>query len=54
MALHGIDLEVSRGELLMIVGPSGCGPVTAIFALEDLPEKWTSFTQKNAEYYEKK
>jgi NAD-dependent dihydropyrimidine dehydrogenase PreA subunit len=27
-------------------------PVTAIFALEDLPEKWASFTQKNAEYYE--
>ena len=29
-------------------------PVTAIFALEDLPEKWASFTQKNAEYYENK
>lgn len=29
-------------------------PVTAIFALEDLPEKWTSFTQKNAQYYETK
>ena len=29
-------------------------PVTAIFALEDLPEKWAGFTQKNAEYYENK
>jgi len=29
-------------------------PVSAIFALEDLPEKWDSFTQKNAEYYVKK
>jgi NAD-dependent dihydropyrimidine dehydrogenase PreA subunit len=29
-------------------------PVTAIFALEDLPEKWASFTEKNAAYYEKK
>src|SRR6266498_2881038 len=26
-------------------------PVSAIFALDDLPEKWASFTQKNAEYY---
>lgn len=26
-------------------------PVTAIFALEDLPEKWAHFTQKNADYY---
>jgi NAD-dependent dihydropyrimidine dehydrogenase PreA subunit len=29
-------------------------PVTAIFALEDLPEKWAHFTQKNADYYKKK
>jgi NAD-dependent dihydropyrimidine dehydrogenase PreA subunit len=29
-------------------------PVTAIFALEDLPEKWAHFTQTNAEYYEKR
>ena len=28
-------------------------PVTAIFALEDLPEKWAHFTQKNADYYKK-
>ena len=29
-ALRGIDLEVKRGELLMIVGPSGCGKTTLI------------------------
>jgi hypothetical protein len=29
-------------------------PVTAIFALEDLPEKWTSFTPINADWYKKK
>lgn len=28
--LHGIDLEVKRGELLMIVGPSGSGKTTLI------------------------
>ena len=29
-ALRGVDLEVRRGELLMIVGPSGCGKTTLI------------------------
>ncbi len=27
--------------------------VTAIFALEDLPEKWNSFTPVNADWYAK-
>ncbi len=26
-------------------------PVTAIFPQEDLPEKWTSFTEINSHYY---
>ena len=26
-------------------------PVTAIFALEDLPEKWQQFTAKNSDWY---
>jgi putative ABC transport system ATP-binding protein len=30
VALRGIDLEVRRGELLMVVGPSGCGKTTLI------------------------
>jgi putative ABC transport system ATP-binding protein len=30
MALRGVDLEVLRGELLMLVGPSGCGKTTLI------------------------
>ncbi len=29
-ALRGIDLDVRRGELLMIVGPSGCGKTTLV------------------------
>jgi len=30
MALRGVDLQVRRGELLMLVGPSGCGKTTLI------------------------
>ena len=26
-------------------------PVTAIFVLEDLPEKWANYTQINADYF---
>jgi putative ABC transport system ATP-binding protein len=29
-ALRGIDLDVGRGELMMLVGPSGCGKTTLI------------------------
>jgi putative ABC transport system ATP-binding protein len=29
-ALRGVDLEVRRGELIMLVGPSGCGKTTLI------------------------
>src|SRR5882672_11093462 len=29
-ALRGLDLDVRRGELLMVVGPSGCGKTTLI------------------------
>jgi len=29
-ALRGIELEVRRGELMMLVGPSGCGKTTLI------------------------
>ena len=29
-ALRGVDLDVRKGELLMLVGPSGCGKTTLI------------------------
>jgi putative ABC transport system ATP-binding protein len=29
-ALRGVDLDIRRGELLMLVGPSGCGKTTLI------------------------
>jgi NAD-dependent dihydropyrimidine dehydrogenase PreA subunit len=28
-------------------------PVAAIFTQEDLPEKWASYTEKNAKWYKK-
>jgi ferredoxin len=28
-------------------------PVEAIFALDDLPEQWSAFTERNAAYYGK-
>ena len=32
-ALRGVDLDVARGELLMLVGPSGCGKTTLVSIL---------------------
>lgn len=29
-ALNGIDLDIAKGELMMLVGPSGCGKTTLI------------------------
>jgi NAD-dependent dihydropyrimidine dehydrogenase PreA subunit len=28
-------------------------PVSAIFALDDLPEKWSNFTKMNADYFKR-
>ncbi len=32
-ALRGVDLDVRRGELLLLVGPSGCGKTTLLSVL---------------------
>ena len=48
------------GEEMLYIDPVECidcgacvpvCPVSAIFALDDLPEKWTDFTQRNAAYF---
>lgn len=38
-ALRGVDLEVRRGELMMLVGPSGCGKTTLISVLAGLLQR---------------
>lgn len=30
LALRGVDLDIKKGELIMLVGPSGCGKTTLI------------------------
>jgi multiple sugar transport system ATP-binding protein len=40
-AVHGLDLEISDGELVVLVGPSGCGKTTVlrmVAGLEDVTE----------------
>jgi multiple sugar transport system ATP-binding protein len=35
-ALHGLDLDVGRGEFLVLLGPSGCGKSTLLNAIAGL------------------
>ena len=37
-ALRGIDLDVSRGEMLAIMGPSGCGKTTLLNCMSGLDD----------------
>jgi branched-chain amino acid transport system ATP-binding protein len=38
--LHGIDLEVRRGEVTALLGPNGAGKTTALAALSGLIRPW--------------
>lgn len=47
--LHGINLEVYRGEFVLLVGPSGCGKSTllhSVYGLEN-PTEGTVFIEKD-------
>ena len=35
-AVHGIDLQVERGEFISVIGPSGCGKSTLLRLIGDL------------------
>jgi len=38
-ALRGVDLDIARGELLMLVGPSGCGKTTLISVIAGILDR---------------
>ena len=37
-ALNGVDVDVARGEVVVIIGPSGCGKSTFLRSLNLLEE----------------
>ena len=52
--------DEDQGEVMLYINPDECidcgacepvCPVTAIFAEDDVPEQWKSFTAMNADYY---
>ena len=51
-----------EGENMLVIHPDECidcgacvpaCPVEAIFALDEVPDKWKSYIQENAAYYKK-
>ena len=56
-ALHGLDLDVARGEFLVLLGPSGCGKSTllnAIAGLIDITDGEIWISGKNVTWAEPK
>ena len=54
------DSEKFSGEVQLYIDPVECidcgacvpvCPVSAIFAQDDLPDKWKEYTEKNAKYF---
>lgn len=54
------DAEAFAKEKMLYIDPVECidcgacvpvCPVSAIFALDDLPEKWKEYTERNAKYF---
>ena len=55
-AITGTRNEIHQIDPDLCIDCGACVPVcpvSAIFALDDLPEKWNEFTEKNAAYYKR-
>ena len=53
-AISGLSKKVYYIEAAMCIDCGACVPVcpvSAIFALDDLPEKWKEYTERNAKYF---
>ncbi|GEP33542.1 proline/glycine betaine ABC transporter ATP-binding protein [Nocardioides szechwanensis] len=49
VAVHELDLEIGRGELVVLVGPSGCGKSTTLKMINRLIEPTTGTIEINGE-----
>ena len=43
--LHGVDLEIRRGEVCALVGPNGAGKTTTVEILEGYPRHWPGWAR---------
>ena len=48
---EAVQLYINPSECIDCGACASVCPVSAIFAADDLPEKWASFQQKNADNY---
>lgn len=52
VALNGIDLDISMGELMMLVGPSGCGKTTLISVIAGILDQDSGYCELFGENYQ--
>jgi len=43
--LHGVDMEVQRGQIVALIGPNGCGKTTTLKAIAGVIPTWRGVVQ---------